>query len=74
MALHSSSWLPWVFFGPLFLALLSGSLYQFTGIALFATLAKTGLALTLLAAALAFLASFRANSRVKIRQQGPDTD
>lgn len=64
MSLSSSTWLPWLFFGPLLAAMLSGVLYQLTGHAGFAVAAKIGLGLVLLVAAAAFIAS-------RLRNAGP---
>jgi len=59
MVLHASAWLPWIFFGPLLVAVGNGLAYQLTRVSLFATLAQVAMALTLIVGVLAFVAARR---------------
>ena len=63
MQVSSSTWLPWVFFGPLLTAMVAGTLYRLTGAAWLATVAQVALGLTLLAALIAFLGARRARPK-----------
>lgn len=63
MAFHASSWLPWIFFGPLLVAIVSGTAYQLTREPLLATVAQAALALCLLAGTAAFIAARHATKR-----------
>lgn len=65
--MHASTWLPWTFFGPMLLAIVSGISYQWTQIGWLASVAKLGLATCVLVAILAFAASFMANRKVRRR-------
>lgn len=62
--MHASSWLPWIFFGPLLIAVSSGVAYSVTRIALLATLAQVALAVTFLVGILAFWAARKAQKSV----------
>lgn len=55
--MHSSTWLPWLFFGPLLAAMMSGIAYQALRIPWLATLAQISLALCALVAVAAFVAA-----------------
>lgn len=57
--MQGSTWLPWLFFGPLLVAMASGIAYQFTRLPWLAMLAQLALGVLALVTVTAFIANYR---------------